>query len=42
MGGEQKLQNLKINLRERFRPFAPFVPAEDASEYFDLDRETPF
>ncbi len=30
------LVNVKIKFREPFRPFAPSVPAEDASKYFDL------
>lgn len=38
----QVLMNLKIKYRESFRPFAPSVLAEDVSEYFDLDRESPY
>lgn len=34
--------NTRIKHRERFRPFAPSVTAEAASEYFDLDRPAPF
>ena len=34
--------NLKIKFRESFRPFAPAVLAERASDYFELDRESPF
>lgn len=34
--------NLKIKFRESFRPFAPTVLEEDVSEYFDLDRESPY
>lgn len=34
--------NLKIKFRESFRPFAPTVLEEKASEYFDLDRESPY
>ena len=34
--------NLKIKYRESFRPFAPAVLAEDVSEYFDLDRPSPY
>jgi carbamoyltransferase len=30
------LVNVKIKFREPFRPFAPSVPAENASKYFDL------
>jgi len=38
----QKLVNLKIKFRESFRPFAPSVRYEDASAYFDIDRESPY
>jgi len=34
--------NLKIKFRESFRPFAPTVLAEDVSDYFELDRESPY
>jgi carbamoyltransferase len=34
--------NLKIKYRESFRPFAPSVLAERVSEYFELDRESPY
>ena len=34
--------NLKIKFRESFRPFAPAVLREKASEWFDLDRESPY
>ena len=34
--------NLKIKYRESFRPFAPAVLAEDVSDYFALDRESPY
>jgi carbamoyltransferase len=34
--------NLKIKFRESFRPFAPAVIAERASEWFDIDRESPY
>jgi carbamoyltransferase len=34
--------NLRIKHRESFRPFAPSVTAEAASEYFDLDQRSPF
>ena len=37
------LVNLKIKFREDFRPFAPAVLKERASEFFDLDvKESPF
>jgi carbamoyltransferase len=34
--------NLKIKFRESFRPFAPTVLEEKVSEYFDLDRPSPY
>jgi carbamoyltransferase len=34
--------NLRIKFRESFRPFAPAVLAEHVSEYFELDRESPY
>jgi len=34
--------NLKIKYRESFRPFAPVVLAEDASQYFDIDTPSPY
>lgn len=34
--------NLKIKFRESFRPFAPTILEEDVSQYFDLDRESPY
>lgn len=33
----QSVLNLKIKFRESFRPFAPIVLAEHASEYFQID-----
>jgi carbamoyltransferase len=38
----QTVMNLKIKYRESFRPFAPSVLEERASEYFDLDRPSPY
>jgi len=38
----QKTMNLKIKYRESFRPFAPSVLAEHVSEYFEIDRESPY
>ncbi|MBU1230622.1 MAG: carbamoyltransferase [Proteobacteria bacterium] len=38
----QKKLNLKIKYREGFRPFAPSVLEEHASECFDLDRSSPY
>jgi len=34
--------NMKIKFRESFRPFAPTVLAERASEYFEIDCESPY
>jgi carbamoyltransferase len=38
----QQNLNLKIKYRESFRPFAPSVLAERVSDYFELDRESPY
>jgi carbamoyltransferase len=38
----QSTMNLKIKYRESFRPFAPSVLAEHVSEWFDLDRASPY
>jgi carbamoyltransferase len=38
----QSTMNLKIKFRESFRPFAPSVLYDDASEYFEIDRESPY
>lgn len=38
----QKKMNLKIKQRESFRPFAPSVLAEKVSDWFELDRESPY
>ena len=38
----QSVMNLKIKYRESFRPFAPAVLAERVSDYFDLDRASPY
>ena len=38
----QKTLNLKIKYRESFRPFAPSCLVEDVSEYFELDRPSPY
>ena len=38
----QKVMNLKIKYRESFRPFAPTILAEDVSEWFELDRPSPY
>ncbi|HVR72026.1 MAG TPA: carbamoyltransferase [Vicinamibacteria bacterium] len=34
--------NMKIKFREGFRPFAPSVLADKASEWFDIDRDSPY
>ncbi len=34
--------NLKIKFRESFRPFAPTVLAEHVSDWFEIDRESPY
>ncbi|HVN89781.1 MAG TPA: carbamoyltransferase [Candidatus Binataceae bacterium] len=38
----QSVMNLKVKHRESFRPFAPAVLAERVSDYFDLDRSSPY
>jgi carbamoyltransferase len=38
----QSVMNLKIKYRESFRPFAPTVLEEKASEYFDIDTPSPY
>jgi carbamoyltransferase len=38
----QAQMNLKIKFREGFRPFAPSVLRERVSDYFELDRESPY
>lgn len=38
----QKTLNLRVKYRESFRPFAPSVLREDVTEWFDLDRESPY
>jgi carbamoyltransferase len=38
----QSRMNLKIKFRESFRPFAPIVLAEDASNYFDMAQASPY
>ncbi|MEH2171906.1 carbamoyltransferase family protein [Nostoc sp.] len=38
----QSVMNLKIKYRESFRPFAPSVLAEQVSNYFELDRPSPY
>jgi carbamoyltransferase len=38
----QSVMNLKIKFRESFRPFAPSVLEEEASNVFDLDTPSPY
>ena len=38
----QKTINLKIKYRESFRPFAPSIREENISEYFEIDRPSPY
>lgn len=38
----QAVMNLKIKQRESFRPFAPAVLAERASDYFELEHPSPY
>jgi len=38
----QKLLNLKVKYRESFRPFAPSVLAEDATQWFDINAISPY
>jgi carbamoyltransferase len=38
----QKQLNLKVKFRESFRPFAPSVLREHASDWFDLDADSPY
>jgi carbamoyltransferase len=38
----QKKMNLKIKFRESFRPFAPSVLNEEVSNYFEIDRGSPY
>ncbi len=38
----QSVMNLKIKFRESFRPFAPAVLEEKVSDYFEIDRPSPY
>ncbi len=38
----QSVMNLKIKFRESFRPFAPAVLEDKVSEYFEIDRPSPY
>lgn len=38
----QSTMNLKIKYRESFRPFAPAILAEEVSNFFEIDRSSPY
>ncbi len=38
----QSVMNLKIKYRESFRPFAPSILNDRVSDYFELDRSSPY
>ena len=38
----QRQLNLKVKYRESFRPFAPSVLAENVSDWFELDEDSPY
>ena len=38
----QSVLNLKVKFRESFRPFAPAILRERASEFFELDADSPY
>ena len=38
----QKNLNLKVKYRESFRPFAPSILADDVSDWFDIDIDSPY
>ena len=38
----QRILNLKIKFRESFRPFAPAVLQEEAGQWFEIDRPSPY
>ena len=38
----QSVMNLKIKYRESFRPFAPSVLAHRVSDYFDIEKDSPY
>jgi carbamoyltransferase len=38
----QRTLNLKVKYRESFRPFAPSVLADDVSDWFEIDRQSPY
>jgi carbamoyltransferase len=38
----REIINMKIKMREGFRPFAPSVIEEDCNQYFDLSHQSPY
>ena len=38
----QKMLNLKVKYRESFRPFAPSILKEELSNWFELEKESPY
>ncbi len=38
----QEVMNVKVKFRESFRPFAPSILKERVSDYFEIDRESPY
>jgi len=38
----QSIMNLKIKYRESFRPFAPAIKVERVSDWFGIDRQSPY
>lgn len=38
----QSIMNLKIKYRESFRPFAPSILSDRVSDYFEIDRPSPY
>ncbi len=38
----QSVMNLKIKYRESFRPFAPAVKSDKVSDWFEIDRRSPY
>lgn len=38
----QEIMNVKIKFRESFRPFAPSILKEKVSDYFEINRESPY
>ena len=38
----QKNLNLKVKYRESFRPFAPSILKEDLSDWFNIDKDSPY